>query len=816
MSNRVELLAPAGSFDSLKAAVNAGADAVYAGARNFNARVGAENFDDKTLSEAIDYCHSGGVKFFLVLNTLIHDNEMTEALKTLEYAYRFGIDAVIVQDIGLMGLIAKHFKGLEIHASTQAVAYDLNGVLGLAKAGASRVILARECSIDQIGYIAKNSPVDIEIFVHGAMCVSCSGQCLMSSFIGGRSGNRGSCAQPCRLEYTMRYGKQDDQKSSEKGALLSLKDLCMIDRLPEVIQSGVKSLKIEGRMRSPEYVACTVSIYRKYLDLAKENPNKYKVDEKDYNDLLMIFNRGKLWNGYAFDRNHSNMSAAFGEGKEGVFVGKATKAYQQPGQIKFDKDRMLIKMKPEISIRNGDGVFLYHENEGRSGFNVSAIFDLKGKKLDFAEPGQTVLVGYAKDVKDRVYDIYKTYDQELNSRMKRIISGKPYKTVKIPLQGHLTLKTGQNPVLEIKDQEGNFVRTEGATKVEKAVKAPILEKDVSDRLKKTGGTIFEFDSLKVQLDDNAFIPLTALNQLRRDALSELDLMRNRERKEFSLQLDSDINEKPKLPIGNPTWNGFFYRLNPEQDYTSLGLDEITLPFLELDSVKIDAIIQKIREAGMKFNAFIPAVTGEIASAVLEDHLKKGIGKSLDGIYAGNIGTVELLIRYGYTNIMGDMGLNVFNRHSASEYLNKGLVRFTPSVELSGTEIEFVTEPYKEKTELIVYGRIPLMTLSYCPSAGTGLCTRCDKKTCGFSKMDVSLVDRMDKSYDLLYNPYDCGVQILNADRLRIQHDLSIGSNRLCFYDEDQQLIQKIVKGMKNQEDWDLDIRTNPGHWNRGV
>lgn len=283
----IELLAPAGNFECLKAAVQSGADAVYFGADKLNARQNSDNFGKEELAKAIEYAKLRNVKTHLTLNILIQNSEFEEAIELVDFAYKMGIDAVIVQDLGLAKKIIELFPKLEVHGSTQMTTYNVNGVKELEEIGLNRVVLARELSIDEIKNICRNCNADIEIFVHGALCICYSGQCLMSSIIGGRSGNRGKCAGTCRLPYSL----LNNDKKIESGYLLSSKDVCTLDILPELINSGVKSLKIEGRMKSPEYVAIVASIYRKYIDLANSN-KPYIVDNEDKEKLLQIFNRG--------------------------------------------------------------------------------------------------------------------------------------------------------------------------------------------------------------------------------------------------------------------------------------------------------------------------------------------------------------------------------------------------------------------------------------------------------------------------------------------------------------------------------------------
>lgn len=291
----IDLLAPVGDFECLKAAVQNGANSVYFGANLFSARAFASNFDLDNLKDAIEYAKIRGVKTNLTLNTLIKDDEFEDALELAKKAYEFGIDAIIVQDLGLARFLIKNFPDLPIHASTQMSIHNLEGVLKLQNLGFKRVVLARELPINEIQYICKNTNIEIETFIHGALCISYSGQCLFSSIIGGRSGNRGKCAGPCRLPYELLLHNDNSNKDTllDKGYLLSPKDLCSLNYLPQLIEAGVKCFKIEGRLKSPEYVAIVTKIYRKYIDkiLNKEN---YVVEDSDMQQLLQMFNRGRF------------------------------------------------------------------------------------------------------------------------------------------------------------------------------------------------------------------------------------------------------------------------------------------------------------------------------------------------------------------------------------------------------------------------------------------------------------------------------------------------------------------------------------------
>ena len=336
----IELLSPVGDFECLKAAVQNGADAVYFGANLFSARAFASNFDDNILEEAINYAKIRGVKTNLTLNTLIKNNEVADAINLAKKAYEYGIDAIIVQDLGLARYLIKNFPGLHVHGSTQMSVHNLNGVHKLQELGFSRVVLSRELSIKEIEEICKNSDIEIEVFVHGALCISYSGQCLFSSMVGGRSGNRGKCAQPCRLPYQLIENNQANQKVIDNGYLLSPRDLCGLEFLPQLVNAGVSCLKIEGRMKTPEYVATVTRIYRKYLDLAISGQS-FIIDEQDKKDLLQVFNRGGFSNGHLGNTPNRNLIYKEKPNNMGIELGKVSNFNNNKGHISFTSESTL-------------------------------------------------------------------------------------------------------------------------------------------------------------------------------------------------------------------------------------------------------------------------------------------------------------------------------------------------------------------------------------------------------------------------------------------------------------------------------------------
>lgn len=360
----MELLSPVGNFEHLVAAVQNGADSVYLGADVFNARAGAKNFGKEELKEAILYARKRGVGVHLTLNTLLFNHELKEALKVAEFAYNSGVSAIIVQDIGLALELIKCFPDLPIHSSTQMTISNLDGVNLMQKLGFKRVVLARELSMKEIAKIRQNTTMELECFGHGALCVSYSGQCLFSSIVGGRSGNRGLCAGPCRLHYDL----LQSGKRQESGYLLSTKDICTLEILPQLVNLGVDSLKIEGRKKSFEYVSIVTRIYRKYIDLAQDKTKEYKVEKEDLQELLQIYNRGGMGTGYF--ENRKNMVYPNKPNHLGVYVGTVQE---------IDKKRKRVTIDLAEAVFMGDVIAIYEETSYISEIiNENTVGEIKG------------------------------------------------------------------------------------------------------------------------------------------------------------------------------------------------------------------------------------------------------------------------------------------------------------------------------------------------------------------------------------------------------------------------------------------------------
>ncbi len=488
MKPEVEVLAPAGSLESLSAAINAGADAVYIGGSEFGARAFADNPNEEGMLRAIDHTHLYGKKLYLTVNTLLKDDEIKERLYNyIEPYYKEGLDAVIVQDLGVFAFIKENFPGMDIHASTQMTITSVSAATLMKKLGASRIVTARELSLEEIKKIHNNVDIEIESFVHGALCYCYSGQCLLSSIIGGRSGNRGRCAQPCRLPY--------DTAIKDK-YILSPKDMCTIDILPQIIDAGVYSLKIEGRMKKPEYTALVVSKYRKYTDKVL-NGEKYTVDKKDIADLMDIYNRGGFTTGYYERHNGKDMMSLTKPNHFGVEALNVIKA--EKSKIDFKTITDISKGDViEVLQKNGEPLSLTMSESVKKGSNGTAKLPLnKGIKVD----SPLYRTRNAKLIKETA-ELY----IENNLKLRPTI----YITIKkdIPIECNIELN-------------GTKVTFMGKTP-DIAMNKPTSSEEIKKQVSKTGGTDYEFLSIQVTIDDGLFVTVGDIKELRRNALRLLE------------------------------------------------------------------------------------------------------------------------------------------------------------------------------------------------------------------------------------------------------------------------------------------------------
>jgi len=519
-----ELLAPAGSPQAFRAAIAAGADAVYLSGKRFGARNYAQNFTAEEVADAVAFAHARSVRVYVTVNTLIHDCELAAAGEYLIWLYSIGVDAVLVQDIGVASLARMIVPGLPLHASTQMTIHNADGVRWAADQGFSRVVLARELPLDEVNEIAqatRNSGIGLEVFAHGALCYCYSGQCLLSSMIGGRSGNRGMCAQPCRKPYTLvkgepdaygRPGKLQDIQLPDR-YLLSPKDLCTYQNLDRLVQSPVISLKIEGRMKSPEYVAMVVSIYRKALDaIASGN---WTMQDSDMRDLAVVFNRG-FTSGYLFGERHQALMGRDQPDNRGLLIGEVT-------GFKTRNSEVTIRPTLQIELSPGDGLMFRNPDvaDKESGFSLNTTPQLKNGLIVFEAPFPV-----------RCGDcVYLTSGNDLTGRAHGIINS-PSSLLRHPLPIDLSLRISERGIPEldgvIDTGMGDKIRMTYVPEVRfsPARTRPLTAEQVKTQMKKTGGTPFAIRRITIGYEGGMFAPVAELNRMRREflALAQKELL----------------------------------------------------------------------------------------------------------------------------------------------------------------------------------------------------------------------------------------------------------------------------------------------------
>ncbi|NLP15184.1 MAG: U32 family peptidase [Clostridium sp.] len=795
--SKPELLAPCGDWEAFLAAVENGADAVYMGGKLFNARQYASNFDKDKLEEAINYAHIRDVRVYLTLNTLISDSEMKAALDLIEEAYLAGIDGIIVQDIGLASLVREWFPDLSLHASTQMAIHSLEGVKMLERLGFDRVVLARELTLEEIKNIAQNTSLEIEVFVHGALCVSYSGQCLMSSMLGGRSGNRGKCAQPCRLPYKLTGSDWGERlKDSNKAYLLSPKDICLIEILDNIIKAGVRSLKIEGRMKSPEYVATVVRIYRKYLDRILDNPgnnDRTKIEQKDLKELAQAFNRGGFSRGYLEGKTGKDMISFEKPKNWGVYLGSV---------LSYDGASQTAKIRLEDELAMGDGIEVWNGEEKSPGTIVTKI-RVKGRIVDEAKSHEIAEVSSVKGRIRKGNKVYKTSDKRLNSFARETFTGK-FKR-KVPIEGKLKIKKDEPLFITVKDYSGNEIQIDSGYIPEEAVNKPLTKEKILDQVRKTGQTPFEFRKIDVEVESNLAVPVRELNTIRRKALEQLQRKRadryperkhNWEQKIRSVSLlpktRNEQSRKKALEV-----SACFYKNIEGLDYRTLNVDRLYLPFSMLVKEKKENILH-LGESTEVY-AYIPPITKGNYDKLIKSRLKYVVEMGIKGILVGNIGSVEYAAGFPGLSIMGDHPMNIFNSTSIKAVRGLGIDGVTLSPELNLNQMKEMEEFPGLTAEVLVYGRIPLMISEYCPvgSIRGGLCrgTKCSQECIG---KDFKLRDRKNMEFPILCDRIDCRSMIFNSKVLLLADNIDkikasgVGRIRLNFTDEELGEVVDII------------------------
>ena len=651
---RAELLAPAGSFASLKAAVAAGADAVYMGGARFGARAYAQNADQDEMIAAIEYAHLHGCRLYMTVNTLFKENELGELYEYLLPYYKAGLDGVIVQDLGALSFIREHFPGIELHASTQMTITSVYGAKELKRLGCCRVVPAREVSLEEIRRIYDETGMDIETFVHGALCYCYSGQCLMSSLIGGRSGNRGRCAQPCRLPYRVYEQEKGTAVNKEdQKCVLSMKDLCTLDILPQILEAGVFSLKIEGRMKSPRYTAGVVRIYRKYLDRYLEYGSEgYYVEPEDKKELLDLFDRGGFTSGYYTRHN--------------------------------GRDMIALKEKPEFRETNKE------------------LFDFL----------------------DREY--VETEKKE-------------------PVEGYAYLAEGLPSVLTLTC--GDISVTVSGQEPQAAKNQPMTREKVIRQLGKTGATAFEFTELEAEVCGALFLPIQALNELRREGFEALtEAIHNQWRRKApeagEVQNGADSGEKSSraagcagpVPDESAGKRPMYLTVSAEtgdQLSAALAVPEVRRICLDASSFQPERwaeFVQLIHQAGKECYLTLPHIFRTHAIGFFRTYRSCLEQAGFDGLLIRAFEEIQWM-REEQISLSASFDASVYAwNHGAVHTLKEEQAAFiTAPWELNSRELEPVFEACRREglpAELIVYGRAPMMVSAQCITKTVKGCSKC--------------------------------------------------------------------------------------------
>ena len=652
-----ELLAPAGNFETLKQAIHNGCDAVYLAGKNYGARKYADNFTDLELIEAIKYCHLCGVKIYVTVNTVIFDNEVDECLKYLTFLHESGVDAVIMQDMGMITLTRKVLPNLDIHVSTQAHTHNIEQIKLLETLGVTRVVVAREVSIDEINKMDTN--LEIEAFVHGALCVCYSGQCLFSSMLLNRSGNRGECAQVCRLPFTL--VEEDKELNIPDKYLLSTKELNTTSKVKELFNSKITSFKIEGRMKNPTTIGFITRLYRYLIDHYEKN-EEITLSEEENKKLLSLFNR-EYTTGYLF--NNIDIMNIKSPNHIGIPIGKV-----------MDVNTKKIKIKLSDKLYQGDGIRFMESNLGMI---ANFIYDEKDNLINSANSGDIVYLDNKVDLKD-LDSINKTIDSKL------ILELENYDLKKIPI----------DIIASINDKTFNLSITDSINKVE--VNGDIVEEVINsgtsiDRIKeqllKLGNTPFICNKIDVSINDNVFIPIAKLNELRRDAIDKLISIRENTKKEVI------VNEKEKINSINSNDPISISCLVRTKEQLDVCLEE------NIDTIYVDNY-KLYLEYKDKPNIYL--------------RINRVINKFNDlnntNLLVGETGSINKYISNNKINT--DYFLNVTNSYYVNYLRNIGINKICLSTENSFDSVKSIVSTCgNSNIEVIIYSRIEAMITKYC-------------------------------------------------------------------------------------------------------
>lgn len=791
----VELLAPAGSKEALIAAVESGANAVYLAGNLFGARAYANNFDADGLKEAIRFAHLRNVLINVTVNTIVSDDEIPALRSYLKFLYEAGADAVLVQDLGVAKIAREEVPALPLHASTQMTVHSLEGVLALEKLGFTRVVLSRELSLAEIKYICKNSKVEIEVFMHGALCVCYSGQCLMSSIIGGRSGNRGKCAQPCRLPYTLVDEQGKDVLGDKAGKyLLSPRDLSTIDIIPDLITAGVASLKIEGRMKRPEYVATVVGTYRRAIDKFYSGV-KYEVSSEDYNNLKQIFNRD-FTTAYLLNRPGKNMMSDRRPNNRGLLIGRV---------LEYHRDKHIVTVKLTGKLNIGDQLDFWVKVGGRVTTTIREIFNKKGDSIATANAGETV--AFALNSTVHTHDrIFKVYDAVLMENAKAMYqSGAPVR--RIWINAEVNAAIDKPLAIKLTDTAGNVgtgsTNFIGVAAQKRPLTADVIRKQV-DRL---GSTVYKIDKLSITIDGDVMVPMSEINEARRIAVENLDkarLQKFAKCKSLAIAVaPSAITNlpAPSIMVAVDSIEKLKIAINAGAKGIIFGGESYTHKNISPEDYKNAWQIAAENKVRIDFN--LPRIVRDNQAGVIEKLLISADSSFRPAaIHVHNIATASLVKRLTTIPLHAGFSLTSYNSEALNFFYQYGISSATLSPELNLKQIEIMAAASPIKLMTIVSGRLELMVSDYCVlgsflgNIDKGVCSQPCKQKKYFLK------DRKETIFPVVTDQF-CRMHILNSKLLsmlpyaRKLLDLGISSLIIDARSLDDKNLIQTIKAYNN-------------------
>ncbi len=750
---RIELLAPAGNKEAFIGAINAGANAVYISGKNFGARKFADNFTQEEIVEMIRYAHLRNVKVYVTVNTLIFEEEISELLQYSDFLVSNQVDALIVQDLGVIHLFCKRYPDTEIHASTQMNTYNVHQLQYLKNLGVKRVVLARETSIETIRKMRQEVEIDLEVFVHGALCVSYSGNCLFSSMQGGRSGNRGECAQPCRLKYSL---FREDELIEPESYLLSAKDLMTIQNLDQIIEAGVFSLKVEGRMRRPQYVIATVRAYREALDYLLES-KPFDVEQR-IRELLSVFNR-QYTKGYLLQEEPYLINNPDRPNHLGIEIGEV---------LSYHYGKTTIRLTD--TLRVGDGIRILDKQD--QGGQVGRIL-LNGNTVREAYTNDIVIIDMPKQVSSGS-KVMKTQDTKLESSLNEYLSEN---FGIIPITIKLYSFVGSKLTVEAQIPMTENIRIESEYQVVPSQKASQNEEMLAKQFSKFGNTYFSIKEIKIETDGIGFVPNGVLNELRRELVNRIESM-VLSRKEPRIQLHNFPVLSLDTRLVEPQ---FVVRVETDEQLQTaikLGIKEIYYSTKVKDTSVIDSSVQ---------------------AYLMQDRIWEDLPSSnINALVIRDFGLLQLARA---RSVVADATMNVTNSLSVNTLIRNGVKRVCLSIESSEQNTQNLIQEYRRRygytpnLEMIVYGKADLMITKYCPVT----------KSEGIYKQNCSLCQRNQYSlhndkgdfYSLIRDGY-CNLRILHSRPIsliaQLQSIIHMGVTtlRLDFTDETKEEVEQII------------------------